>query len=326
MIERCTQRIVGLGLIGLVLFAAVGCGPEGPYPQRTIQIVVPWAAGGGTDRLARFWAEALQKELGQRCVVVNRTGGSGAVGHTAGAQAKPDGYTLTAITFELSTMHWMDISPLTYEDFDCLLQTNADPAALIVRADSDWKTLDDLLKTIRERPGELKMSGTATGGAWDLARAGLLQAAGLPAKAVIWKPTQGSAPSLHELLGGHLDVVCCSLPEAMAQLSSGELRALVVMTEQRLAEFPDIPTTHESGVAWTAVGWRGLALPKGTPAEIANQLEQACLKIGASDAYREFMAKQGFGITLRGRDDFRTFLAEQDQQWKAVVEAAGYAR
>ena len=326
MVESGTWRRVWLMWIGLLLWSLAGCGPEGPYPQRTIQIICPWAAGGGTDRLARFWADALQQELGQRCVVVNRTGGSGAVGHTAGAQAKPDGYTLTAITFELSTMHRMDICPLKYDDFACLLQTNADPAALIVRADSDWKTLADLLEAIRQRPGQLKMSGTATGGAWDLARAGLLQAAGVPVDAVIWKPTQGSAPSLHELLGGHLDLVCCSIPEASAQLTSGELRALVVMADERLAEFPEVPTARESGVDWTAVGWRGLALPKGTPPEIMQQLETVCLKIGQSSAYRDFMAKQGFGITLRGSREFHEFLRAQDEQWKAVVEAAGYAR
>jgi len=319
------SRLGTILLLFSCLVAAAGCGPEGPYPNRTVSIICPWDAGGGTDRVSRFWADALQQELGQRFVVVNRTGGSGAVGHQAGASAKPDGYTLTMITFELSTMHRMDISPLTYQDFSCLMQVNADPAAIIVRQDAPWQSLEDFLSDVETNPKKLRMSGTATGGAWDLARVGLLQAAGLPPTSVIWKPTQGAAPSLHELLGGHVDAVCCSVPEAAPQLMSGELRALAVMADERLEEFPDIPTAREVEVDWAAVGWRGLALPKGTPPEIVATLNDACERIASSQEYRDFMAKQGFHITLRGPAEFREFLRGQDDQWKVVVEAAGYA-
>src|SRR5690606_31404517 len=144
------------------------------YPNKPVTIICPWSAGGGTDRLARFWADALQRELGSPFIVANKTGGAGAVGHRNGAEARPDGYTLTMITFELSTMHHMGIAEVTHEDFACLLQVNADPAAIVVRRDAPWKTLREFLDAVKERPGELKMSGTARGGAWDLARAGLL--------------------------------------------------------------------------------------------------------------------------------------------------------
>ena len=114
--------------------------------------------------------------------------------------------------------------------------------------------------------------------------------------------------------------------EAAAQLESGELRALAVMSDERLESFPDIPTVKESGVEWVAVGWRGLMLPKDTPEEIVQTLADACGKIAASDAYKEFMGKNGFGITIRGPRDFEAFLAEQDAQWKTVIEAAGMAK
>ncbi|PYM13524.1 MAG: hypothetical protein DME18_08825 [Verrucomicrobia bacterium] len=212
-------------LFTLLAFAPLlltGCQKQNPttanYPNRSINLIVPWAAGGGTDRLARFVADALQRRLGQPVIVVNRVGGSGAVGHSAGALAAPDGHTLTMATFELSTMRSMGISKLTWEDFLPVAQLNGDAAAILARADAAWQNLGELLETIRKEPGKLKMSGTSTGGAWDLARSGLLLAAGIAPTNVIWAPTQGSAPALVELLGGHVDVVCCSVPEAAPQI------------------------------------------------------------------------------------------------------------
>ena len=159
-----------------------------------------------------------------------------------------------------------------------------------------------------------------------MARAGLQHAAGVPVESVVWVPTKGAAPSLVELLGGHIDAVCCSVPEASSQIEAGQLRALAVMSEQRLEEFPDVPTAKEQGVDWVAVGWRGLALPKGAPPELIDRLADAGRGIVESDEYRDFMKKGGYSIQIRLKDDFREFLAEQDAIWKQVVEAAGYAQ
>jgi tripartite-type tricarboxylate transporter receptor subunit TctC len=295
------------------------------FPTRMIVVICPWAPGGGTDRVARFLADQLQRELGKPVVVQNQTGGSGATGHTAGAQARPDGYTLTLGTFELSTMRAMGVANLSYRDFQPLLQVNADPAAIIVRSDAPWKSLTDLLTDIRAKPGTLKMSGTAAGGAWDLARAGLLLAADLPTDAVVWIPSQGSAPSLVELLGGHVDAVCCSIPEAQSQLAAGQLRILSVLARERVAEYPDAPTAIDEGIDWEAVGWRGLFLPPGTPDEVRDLLTEKLVQITGSSAYREFMAQNGFGITVRTGEDFREFLEAQEARWTPVVEAAGYS-
>lgn len=323
--------LAGFLLAGLL--ALTGCKPQdhasnasavSNYPSQTVTVICPWAAGGGTDRLSRFMADQLRAHYGKPFVVANKTGGSGAVGHSAGANARPDGHTITMGTFELSTMHWMGISDLTYQDFQPVIQLNADAAAVIVGKNAPWKTLDELLAYIRENPGELEMSGTASGGAWDLARAGFLLAAKLPVDSVKWIPTKGSAPAIVELLGGHIDAVCCSVPEAASQIEAGELRPLAVMAPKRLQEFPDIPTVKELGVDWSAVGWRGLMLPKTTPQAIVDELYGACRSITESEGYREFMQKNGFAIAVRGPEDFKEFLREQDQQWKTVIEAAGY--
>lgn len=327
-----------LPVLAVLVLAQVwtACGPGGPgdaastpaaaFPTRSLTLICPWAAGGGTDRISRFVADQLQRRLGKPVVVVNRTGGSGAAGHLAGATAPPDGYTLTMATFELSTMHWMGISELTHTNFTPLLQLNGDAAALIVRQNAPWKNLGELLDELRRRPGQLRMSGTSTGGAWDLARAGLLLAAGLPVDAVRWIPTQGSAPSLVELLGGHIDLVCCSVPEAASQIEAGELRVLAVMAAERLSEFPDLPTVKEAGIDWEAIGWRGVVLPRGADPSLVSLLQGHLSAIADSAEFKDFMRKNGFATSNRGSEAFSTFLARQEEQWHKVIVAAGYAR
>jgi len=295
------------------------------YPNKTITLVCPWSPGGGTDRMSRMMARELQEELGQPVVVVNKTGGGGAIGHSEGANAKPDGYTLTMTTFELSTMHWMGISELTWENYQPLYLLNGDAAAFLVKEDSDIKSLDDLIQRIKDKPKTITMSGTASGGAWDLARAGFLMKAGLPVDSVIWVPTQGSAPAIVDLLGGHVDIVCCSLPEAAAQLENGKLRALAVMAPERAPGFTEVPTVKELGIDWEAVGWRGLCVPKGTPTEVVEVLTKACEKIVKGVPFMKFMAQNRFATLGGDPVAFGEFLKEQDAQWKSVIEATGFS-
>ena len=123
---------------------------QSSYPDRPIQMLVPWGAGGGTDATARIIGTLLEKELGQPVNVVNRTGGSGVVGHSAIATAKPDGYTIGVVTIEIDMMHWQGLTPLTYKDFDFLAMVNADPGGVMVSVDSPFKTLPELLTAIKE--------------------------------------------------------------------------------------------------------------------------------------------------------------------------------
>ena len=330
------KSALGLFLLSAAAIVALtGCSPPAAdttstkdptaYPNKTITLVCPWSPGGGTDRMSRMMARELKEELGQPVVVVNKTGGGGAIGHSAGANAKPDGYTLTMTTFELSTMHWMGISDLTWENFQPLYLLNGDAAAFIVKEDSDIKSLDNLIARIKEKPKTIKMSGTASGGAWDLARAGFLMKAGLPVDSVIWVPTQGSAPAIVQLLGGHIDIICCSLPEAAAQLEGGKLRALAVMAPERAPGFADVPTVKELGIDWEAVGWRGLCVPKGTPDDAIKVLTETCEKLVASVPFMKFMAQNRFAALKGNPVDFGEFLKEQDARWKPVIEATGFA-
>jgi len=150
------------------------------YPERPITLIVPWGAGGGTDATGRMIAGLLQKELGQPVNVVNRTGGSGVVGHSAIANAKPDGYTIGIVTVEIGMMHWAGLTDLTGKDYTPIALYNYDAAGVQVRADSPWKTAGDFLAAARAEPGKHKGSGTGQGGIWHLALAGMLNDAGIP--------------------------------------------------------------------------------------------------------------------------------------------------
>ena len=297
------------------------------YPVRPVKIICPWSAGGGTDMLTRFMASQLQKEFnGNPFLVVNRTGGGGAIGHMAGAMARPDGYTVTMITLELSTMHWMGLTTVNYKNFSYIIQLNQDPAAVIVRADAPWHSITQLLVSVAMHPGKYKFSGSGAGSIWDLAMIGMLKAAGIPPSYGLWIPTTGAAPSLVELLGGHIDAITCSIPEALTQIEAGKLRVLAIMSDKRDPMFPNVPTLKEMGVDWSAGTWRGLAAPKNTPKEIVDLLYKKSLAITKSDAFIKFMKKMGFGVRIRNPKEFYNFVKEQDATWKSTLKAGGFMK
>src|SRR5436305_15091424 len=188
-------------LIAALLFAAAA-GAHAQYPQRPVQLIVPWGAGGGTDATARIIATLLEKELKQPFNVVNRTGRSGVVGNDAIAKSTPDGYTIGMITVEITMMHHVGLTPLTYRDYTPSGLVNADAAAINVRSDSPYKSVKDLLAAIKANPGKMKASGTGQGGIWHLAIAGLLKEQGVDPSALPWVPSNGAAPGMQDMIAG----------------------------------------------------------------------------------------------------------------------------
>jgi tripartite-type tricarboxylate transporter receptor subunit TctC len=201
--------------------AAVVAPAAAQYPNRPITLIVPWGAGGGTDATARIIGSILEKDLKQPVNVVNRTGGSGVVGHSAIAEAPPDGYTIGLITVEIGMMHWQGLTELTSENYTPLALVNEDPAAVTVRVDAEWNDLNALIEAVKANPGKYKASGTGQGGIWHLAIAGLLSELGIDPAAVPWVPSEGAAPGLQDLVAGGVDIVPASIPEARALLEAG---------------------------------------------------------------------------------------------------------
>lgn len=301
--------------------SATGCVKERPFPDQPVTLICPWSAGGGTDRVSRQVAAQLERELGVPVNVVNAVGGSGVTGHTRGALARPDGYTITMLTVELNMLHWRGLTALTHRDFAPLALLNCDSAAIFVRQDAPYATLEDLERDVRARPGKLKVSGTAHGGVWHVAWAGWLNLRGLDAAAAPWISINGAGQSLQELMAGGLDAVCCSLPEADTLLSGGKVRCLGVMADRRVPEFPQVPTFREQGHEWTLVGWRGLGAPRATPPERLAILAAALERVARSDEMAAFMRSAGFNLTHEGPAQFAATLARQDELFRGLLQS-----
>ncbi|WP_110650671.1 tripartite tricarboxylate transporter substrate binding protein [Salinicola peritrichatus] len=315
-----------IGLLGAALLLPLPALAD--YPEKPITLIVPWAAGGGTDATARTIATALEDELGQTVNVVNRTGGSGVVGHTAMAMAKPDGYTLGLITGEINMMHWQGLTQLTYRDYTPIAQINYDYAGIQVAADGPFDSVQTLVDKIRSEPkGTYNASGTGQGGVWHLAFAGFLLDQGMEADRVSWIPSQGAAPAMTEMAAGSIDIVPSSVPEGRSMIEAGKARSLAIMAPDRLDSFPDVPTLKEAIDSDYQIGeWRGIAGPKGMDPAIVEKLESALETAFNSDTYQNFMAKQGFGTEWRGADDFGQLMADQDERFGKIVEQVGLAK
>jgi tripartite-type tricarboxylate transporter receptor subunit TctC len=323
--EHRLRRIAALALAGALSVAAGTA--QAQYPERPITLIVPWGAGGGTDATGRMIASLLEAELGQPVNVVNRTGGSGVVGHSAIATAAPDGYTIGVLTVEIGMMHWAGLTELTGEDYTPIALYNYDPAGLQVRADSEWQTAQDVLDAVKAAPGEHNASGTGQGGIWHLALAGMLDEAGIAPDAAPWVPSQGAAPGLQELAAGGVDIVPCSVVEAAALIDAGKVRSLAVMDSERLAAFPDVPTLKEAtGLDWEMAAWRGIGGPKGMPEDVTTTLTAALEKVYDSDQFQDFMKDRGFGLVWQPGPEFAQWMAESDESLGQVMSAVGLAK
>jgi tripartite-type tricarboxylate transporter receptor subunit TctC len=330
IMARHTRRqvLAGGGALAAAATVGIGSATAQAYPVRPISIICPWGAGGGTDATARIVAAVLEKELKQPVNVVNRTGGSGVVGHAAIAAAKPDGYTLGIVTVEISMMHWQGLTELKPDSYTPLALMNEDPPGIQVNSESPYKTVKELADAIKAAPhGKMKASGTGQGGIWHLALVGWLTAMGLKPDHVAWVPLNGAAPAMQDLAAGGLDLVTCSVPEARAIIEAGKARSLAVMATERNPAFKDVPTLKEAmGIDYTTGAWRGFTAPKGLPANIATQLTAALQMVNKSKEFLDFMAARGFGVKWADAAGFAKFMDDGNNAMGVAMTAAGLAK
>ncbi|MEE1650277.1 tripartite tricarboxylate transporter substrate binding protein [Brachybacterium sp. J144] len=297
------------------------------YPAGPVELVVPWAAGGGTDGVARLIGDQLSGQLGTNVNVVNRTGGSGVVGHQAMVDAAPDGQTIGLVTVEIGMMHHQGLTEISGEDLTAISQMNEDGAGITVAADADWQNAEELLAYIEANPGEVTASGTGQGGIWHLALLGMLLDNGLPVDAVNFVPSEGAAPALQELAAGGIDMTTNALGESKTMLDSGRARAIGVMGTERDPAFPDVETLQEQlGSDYSMSVWRGIAGPVGLDPTVVEELECHLGLIAESEEFNEFMTDSGLGVKYAGAEDFQTLMREDDILKGEVMEEAGLAK
>lgn len=283
------------------------------YPTKNIRLVVPFGAGGGTDAVGRTLANSAKDILGQNIAVMNRTGGAGAVGMSFGAQQRADGYTLTVVTREIASLPQMGLMQHDASDFKLIRLVNLDPAVVLVPADSPFNTINDLIAEAKKGEGKVKFASTAAPNFYLMA---LEKDQNIKLNAI---PYNGSSEAIPAVLGKHTDVTMVTPGEAIAQLRSGQLKALGVMSEERISYIPDVPTLKEQGVDVTTGTWRGIGAPKDTPDEIIEILGKAFDEAMATEEFKEFMAKGAMTIHPMNAEEFTSFVEQDAKSLGALI-------
>ncbi|GAA6121382.1 tripartite tricarboxylate transporter substrate binding protein [Acidovorax sp. FG27] len=264
------------------------------YPSKPIELIVPVAAGGGTDIVGRAFAEVGKKYLPQQpMIVVNKPGASGAIGTAELINAKPDGYKIGIVICELTIIPNLGITKYTAADLRPVARLNADPSAITVRADAPWQTIEEFIADARKRKEPLSIANAGVGSIWHMAAAAFSEKLSLPVNHV---PFLGAAPAAVALLGGHVDALAVSPGEVAQHVAAGKMRTLAVMADQRVGGvFEKVPTLKERGVDLSIGVWRGLAVPKATPPDVVATLGTVAAKTADDAAFREVLAKANLG-------------------------------
>lgn len=292
------------------------------YPNKAVSVIVPFSAGGGTDLCTRAIVDAAKDSFPKGIAVENKTGGSGAVGLVAGANAAKDGSVLTTICVELTTLpHTAAGATLSPDQFTPILTMNSTYSAVTVRADSPYNTLEDLLNDAKTK--QLQIGNSGIGAIWHLAAAGLAKEAGVE---FVHVPFEGAAPAVTSLLGGHIDAITVSYPEVAAQVEAGKLKVLALMSPKRNAKLPDVPTVKELGYDVVIGTWRGLAVPAGTPDEIVDKLYEIFSAASEADSFIEFMNNNNLDIDVIAKEDFKNKIDSEYELFGKLIGELGLGK
>ncbi|MDT4762780.1 tripartite tricarboxylate transporter substrate binding protein [Sphaerochaeta sp. PS] len=314
---------VFLALLVLVMGSAFAQGTAevsaDSYPSGPVSLIVPYAAGGGTDLVCRALADAAKASFPKNITVENRTGGGGAVGMSYGANAKADGSVITMITVELVTLpHTGTGAGLYFDQFKPIMMVNSAYSAITVKADAPWKTLNEFIEASKTKT--MKIGNSGVGAIWHLAAAGLAKTAGVTFNHI---PFDGAAPATTSLLGGHIDAITVSYAEVAAQVAAGNLRVLAVLAPERIAATPNIPTAKELGYDVAIGTWRGLGVPKDTPQPIVDKIYSIFNKAAASDSFVAFMKSTNNIIDVMDGPSYGKKLVVDNDMFKALINELG---
>jgi tripartite-type tricarboxylate transporter receptor subunit TctC len=316
----------------LALFVAVPVGLGGAqaqdYPARPVTVVVPFPAGGSTDWLSRLLGLKLEQRLKAPFVVENRPGGANVVAAVSVAKSAPDGYTLmigTSTTFAINASVFKNLPYDPVKDFTPVALVSGVPFVLVVNAGLPIKSVADLAREARAKPGGLAYASTGAGSAAHLFMVMLQnELGGIPMTPV---PYKGNAPGLTDVLAGHVSVMFSDLLSALPHVRSGKLRALGVSTKERVEAAAEIPTLAGNGVpGYDASAWQMIVAPANTPAEIVGKLNAELNAIVREPATgREINGRGHIAVATPTPEELRRFMQSEIVRWREVVEAAGAA-
>ena len=313
----------------LLCLTALPAAAQGTWPTKPVRIVVPFAAGGTTDILARAIAPELSKAFGQQFIVDNRSGAGGNVGSEIVSKSAPDGYTLLMGTVGTHGINRALYEKLPYDpikDFAPITLVAGVPNVMVMQTEKaralGINTVADFVRYAKAHPGKLNMASSGNGTSIHLAGELFKSMSGTY---MVHFPYRGSGPAMLDMVGGTMDVMFDNLPSAMPQIKAGKLKALAVTSAQRSAALPDLPTIEQAAglKGFDASSWFGLLAPAGTPPDVVNRIHQEVAKALSTPAIKEKMLAQGAIPSGNTPAEFARLIDSEHQKWARVVKVSG---
>jgi tripartite-type tricarboxylate transporter receptor subunit TctC len=310
-------------LVVAAMFASGAAWAQSGFPLKAVHILVPYPPGGGVDILARTLGDELSRQWGQSVVVENRPGAGGVVASQALATSPPDGHTLMVVASGHATNPFLyaKLPYDTFKDFTPISLLASSPNILLVRADSLYKTLADLLAAARQKPGSLSYGMAGNGTSTHLAGELLKNLAKVDIVAI---PYKGGGPAMNDLLSGQIPISLNNGPESIGQISAGTVRALGVTTAKRVSMLPDIPTIAEAGVPGYDTGvWWGLLGPANMSAELVAKLSHDFVAAVNAPAVKDRLGSLGASPIGGSPQQFEAQIRADYDKWGPIIKAAG---
>jgi len=326
--SRPTRRTVLEGAGALALGAAAFGRPAAAaaYPERTVRIVVPFAAGGPSDLTARLMSEKLREALGQTFIVENRGGAGGNLGIAQVARSAPDGYTLLVVSsaFVVNPGLYKQVPYDPFKDFAPVAELDTSPNVFIATPASGITSIQELIARAKAKPDELSYASAGIGTTPHLAAELLKIAAGIN---MVHVPYPGAGPAMQSILAGTVPLMCASLPGAHPSIKSGALRALAVTGPQRWYDLPDVPTMLDLGFADFVIDtFHCMLAPAGTPPEIVDRLAGVSIDSLKQPEFHERLRTLGFETIANGPDGLRRRIADEVPRYRDIIAKAGIER
>ena len=321
--RRKLTRAAAAAALVAAIGAPAGAFAQADFPNRPLKLLVPYAAGGGTDAIARLVAQAVSEKLGQTMIVENNGTAGGNIASQQAASAPPDGYTVLManqgpMVVNPHLFKNMKLDPLTA--FEPVTLITSAPLALVVPAKSNLKTVQEFLDFAKKNPGKLTYGSAGNGSASHLATVLLAQIAGL---SYVHVPYRGAGPALNDLVSGQTDFMITTMPSVAGLIEAGTVRALAITTTTRAPSLPDVPTLDEAGAkGYDSGAWYGFVVPKGTPAPIIAKLRQATIEAINTDLVKSRFRNEGAVPIGSTPEEFRKMMEAESKRWAEVVKAA----